>query len=148
MNDSLFKNSIILILITMAIMLVIDARTSIRMYDKLSNPPDSITNNNFIHMPSSINCTVVAYSGEVSQTDSDPGLTSMMEAPIPGKTCAVSQDLIHWMNCRIYINGIGIRRVNDLMGLRATQTIDLFVKDRGEAKRFGKKKCQVIFLGR
>jgi 3D (Asp-Asp-Asp) domain-containing protein len=91
--------------------------------------------------------TVTAYSAHKNQTDSTPHQTATMEKPKAGWTCAVSQDLISWLGGRIYIKGIGVRRVNDLMNKRYTRTIDIFMGTKKDAKAFGRKEYVVVFLG-
>lgn len=90
---------------------------------------------------------ITAYSGEIDQTDSDPGKTALMETPVVGGTCAVSQDLQRYLGMRVYIEGNGVYRVNDLMNERYKKRIDLFVGSREKAKKFGKKEdAQVVFF--
>ena len=92
--------------------------------------------------------TVTAYSPHVNQTNSNPQKTATMEKPKRGWTCAVSPDLISWLGGRIYIKGVGVRRVNDLMNKRYTKSIDIFMEKKKNAKAFGRKKYIVVFLGR
>jgi len=93
-------------------------------------------------------CTVTAYTNRVSETNSDPGRTAILEAPKAGWTCAVSRDLMHWLGGKVYIEGIGVRRVNDLMNRRFTGSLDLYMGKVKDAVRFGKQRRQVVFLGR
>jgi len=90
---------------------------------------------------------VSAYSAHKNQTDSTPHQTATMEKPKAGWTCAVSQDLISWLGGRVYIKGVGVRRVNDLMNKRYSRTIDIFMGKKKDAKAFGRKKYIVVFLG-
>ena len=92
--------------------------------------------------------TVTAYSPHKNQTDSTPHQTATMEKPKAGWTCAVSQDLISWLGGRIYIKGVGVRRVNDLMNKRYTKSIDIFMGKKKAAEAFGRKEYFVVFLGR
>ena len=98
--------------------------------------------------PIPTNFTITAYSNRIRETDSDNKNTATMEKPISGWTCAISQDLIHWLGGRIYIEGIGVRKVNDLMNSRYSQRVDLFIGNTKHAQEFGKKTHQVVFLGR
>jgi 3D (Asp-Asp-Asp) domain-containing protein len=93
------------------------------------------------------NCTITSYSGNPNETDGDP-YTALMEFPISGGTCAVSRDLMYWLGGKIYIEGIGIRRVNDLMHSRHTTTVDLFNGNTKAALKFGKKQRSVVYLGK
>lgn len=45
----------------------------------------------------------------------DKNKTAIMEKPIPGKTIAVSRDLIHLLYRKIYIKGLGVFYANDLL---------------------------------
>lgn len=95
-----------------------------------------------------ITATVTAYTARPCETNDDPMHTATMKKPKAGWTCAVSRDLIHWLGGRVYIEGLGVRRVNDLMNERFAQRIDVFCGTVREAKRFGVKDLQVVFLGR
>jgi 3D (Asp-Asp-Asp) domain-containing protein len=71
-----------------------------------------------------------------------------MTKPKVGRTIAVSHDLIHWLGGWVYISGVGIRKVEDLMNERFTLKIDLLVGTVEEAKKWGIQERRVIFLGR
>lgn len=92
--------------------------------------------------------TISAYTPRKQETDKDPHNTATMEKPIPGWTCAVSQDYLHWLGGRVYIPGIGVRKVNDLMHPRYEKTIDLFMGKVPHAKEFGKRQLHAVYLGR
>lgn len=87
------------------------------------------------------NIPVTAYRSVPNQTDNSPFLTSIGEH-VCKDGVAVSQDLLEknggplrygdW----IYIEDIGLKRVNDTMHPRITQHIDVWVKTLGEEKRF------------
>jgi len=96
----------------------------------------------------SLEATVTAYTGRVQETNCDPENTATLEKPVVGWTCAVSRDLMHWLGGCIYIEGIGVRRVNDLMNARFERAVDIFMGDVQQAKEFGRQEKQVIFLGR
>lgn len=96
----------------------------------------------------SLKATVTAYTNRVQETNCDPENTATMERAVVGGTCAVSRDLMHWLGGRIYIEGVGVRRVNDLMNARFERSVDIFVGDVKQAKEFGRQEKQVIFLGR
>ena len=63
---------------------------------------------------------ITFYSPELGgiNSDSDPSNTALMQKPKAGLTCAISRNLVElgWLGQKIYIEGIGIRIVNDLMG--------------------------------
>lgn len=92
----------------------------------------------------SYNCTLTAYSATVDQTNSDPYKTALMEKPVVGGTVAVSQDLKRYLGNSVYISGYGVFRVNDLMNKRYSNRVDLFVKDKKTAMRFGKKENVLV----
>lgn len=59
---------------------------------------------------------------------------------IPHCTIAVSHDLKHLLGRRVHIEGVGWRRVNDLMHRRWRQAIDVCVGGRSEAREFGRQR--------
>ncbi len=95
-----------------------------------------------------ITATVTAYTNRQCETNSDPGHTATMEDPVAGWTCAVSRDLMHWLGGRVYIDGVGVRRVNDLMNKRFQERVDVFMGTVEEARAFGNQTREVMFLGR
>lgn len=95
-----------------------------------------------------ITAEVTAYTNRPAETNDDPGNTATMETPVAGWTCAVSRDLIHWLGGRVYIEGIGVRRVSDLMNARFTQSVDIYMGDLAEAREFGRHLRTVTYLGR
>ncbi|MBW2675716.1 MAG: 3D domain-containing protein [Deltaproteobacteria bacterium] len=95
-----------------------------------------------------IQATVTAYTARRCETNDGPIHTATMEKPKAGWTCAVSRDLMHWLGGRVYVEGVGVRRVNDLMNDRYTERIDVFCGTVRDAKTFGVWDLQVVFLGR
>jgi len=81
---------------------------------------------------------VSAYTARREETNIDPENTAIMQKPIPGWTIAVSQDLWFLLGKRVYIEGFGVRYVNDLMNIRYTKTIDILVPTVAEARRIGR----------
>ena len=61
----------------------------------------------------------------------------------PGATCAVSVDLRHLLGRMIHIEGVGPRRVNDVMHQRHRMSVDVAVKDYNSAREFGRQKVEV-----
>jgi len=104
--------------------------------------------NIYTSTPESLVVEITAYTNRKCETNKDNNRTAIMERPVVGGSCAVSRDLLHWLGGRIYIEGIGIRRVNDLMNERFTRRIDLFMGTVQEAQQFGKQQKQAVFLGR
>ena len=78
-----------------------------------------------------------AYTARVEECDATPEVTAIMEPPVPGWTVAVSRDMQHMLGARVYIEGIGVRRVNDLMNPRYNRRVDLLVPTVAEAKQVG-----------
>lgn len=60
-----------------------------------------------------------------------------------GQTCAVSRDLRHLLGKVIHIEGVGKRRVNDLMNKRWRRAIDVYMATTGAAKEFGRRSVVV-----
>lgn len=90
--------------------------------------------------------TITAYTNRPQETNKCPK-TATMEQAIPGWTVAVSRDLIHWLGGRVYIEGVGVRRVNDLMNVRHEKTLDLLVGTVGDAVEWGRQERMVVYLG-
>jgi 3D (Asp-Asp-Asp) domain-containing protein len=76
------------------------------------------------------------------------GVTASGTKASPGRTVAVSRDLKHWMHKYVYIKGIGIRKVEDLMPANRRNSIDVVVPDNLTAKEFGVKTLRVTVLGK
>jgi len=95
-----------------------------------------------------LSCQVTAYTNRVKECNSDNKRTAILEKPIAGWTCAVSQDLIHWLGGRVYIKGIGVRRVNDLMNARYSKSVDIYMGKVKDAKTFGKQTRMIVYLGK
>jgi len=91
---------------------------------------------------------ITAYTARREETNKDNENTATMERPMAGRTCAVSRDLINWLGGWVYIEGVGVRKVNDLMNSRYTKSIDLCVRNPRIAKRFGRNRVRTVFLGR
>ena len=91
--------------------------------------------------------TITAYTAARDECDVDPGNTALMEEPKAGWTVAVSADYMHMLGKKVYIEGVGVRRINDLMNPRYTKRIDVLVPTKKQARRFGKKEnVTVVFL--
>jgi len=93
--------------------------------------------------------TITAYTAHKSETNNNPQKTAIMKKPFPGRTCAVSRDLMQWLGGKIYIENIGVFKVNDLMNKRFKKQIDICVPTKSYAKNFGKQQnVNVVFLGK
>lgn len=88
---------------------------------------------------------ITAYTNATNETNSDE-YTALMEKPVSGWTCAVSHDLKHFLGKKVYIEGHGLRYVNDLMNRRFSNRIDLYVGKKSEAREIGKSVGKAMFL--
>lgn len=87
-----------------------------------------------------------AYTTCVTETNKDNGNTATMQTPVAGWTVAVSPDLKSWLGKRVYIDGIGVRKVIDLMNKRYTRSIDILVGTKAQAFTFGTKALDVYLI--
>ena len=92
--------------------------------------------------------TITAYTARKEECNKDPQKTAIMTKPKVGRTIAVSHDLICWLGGWVYISGVGIRKVEDLMNERFTMKMDLLVGSVSEATKWGEQEHRVVFLGR
>ncbi len=96
-----------------------------------------------------MNLTVTAYSPEVKQTDSTPYMTAIMVKVRTGQI-AVSRDLFkngYTFGKKIYIEGMGVYVIADLMHPRWTKRVDIFVWTRKRARKIGiKYNVQAVLL--
>jgi len=93
-------------------------------------------------------CTVTAYSPTKRECDNTPFLAASGRRPRIG-TVAVSRDLFYsgWaFGSRIYIEGLGIYKINDLMHERWKSRIDVFMSNTRLARRFGRREARVVLL--
>lgn len=90
------------------------------------------------------NLTVTSYRSVPAQTDDSPFHTSTGEH-VCKHGVAVSQDLLKKNGGNleygdyVYIEGIGIKVVNDAMNKRWTNRMDVYVSSLDEEKKFHKK---------
>lgn len=88
------------------------------------------------------NFTATSYRSVPSQTDDTPFFTSTGEH-VCKDGIAVSQDLLKSKRLKygdwIYIEDIGLKRVNDTMNVRFKNCVDVWVSSLVEEKRFYKK---------
>lgn len=71
------------------------------------------------------------------------GITADGTMAKAGCTVAVSRDLRHLMGKTIHIEGVGKRKVNDIMAKRWKQAIDVVVPSARAAREFGRRKVAV-----
>ena len=72
--------------------------------------------------------------------------TSLMTKPKIGYSVAVSRDKLHLLGKRVYIEDLGVRRVESVMARRIDNTIDVLVPSKKEAKKIGNKHRRVVIL--
>lgn len=93
--------------------------------------------------------TVTAYSPTVGQTDSTP-FTTASNCRVRDGIVAVSRDLFSkgWrFGRRVYVKGMGVYTIEDLMHRRKENQVDIFMFDTQEALEFGRRKLRVYLLG-
>ena len=89
--------------------------------------------------------TITAYHPKSMgiNSDKDPNKTATMRKPISGYTLAISTELFNmgWLNKRIYIDGWGVGKATDRMGLSIIgKHIDICFPTLKAAKNFGVKR--------
>ena len=93
-----------------------------------------------------VDCT--AYTASVDECDGDPTITASMTKVRPG-IIAVSRDLFDQgfvFGKKVYIHGLGIYTIADLMNKRYINRIDVFLGTKKEAKEFGLKQMKISLL--
>jgi 3D (Asp-Asp-Asp) domain-containing protein len=91
---------------------------------------------------------VTAYNPVKEQCDDDPLVTASNNRVRPG-IVAVSQDLFEqgWRFGRqVYIEGHGVFTIDDKMGPRARNRMDVLLFSKRKAKEFGTKSLRVMLL--
>lgn len=99
--------------------------------------------------------TLTSYRSVPSQTDSTPFITSIGER-VCKDGVAVSQDLLLSGTVKygdwLYIDGVGLKKVNDTMNQRHKNHIDIWVESYDQEKAFqkrfkgGKRKVYIVRL--
>ena len=74
----------------------------------------------------------------------DPTITASGQVPVPNETVAASKDIP--FGTMVWIEGIGIRTVNDRGGAIKRGRLDLCMATRDEAIAFGRQNRKVIIL--
>lgn len=90
--------------------------------------------------------TATAYCPLCGSDDGQPQSSALGGPVRPGHTIAVSQDLKRLLGRKVYIVGLGLRFVEDLMHPRHSKRIDLCLQSRSQALEFGVKKLEVVVL--
>lgn len=95
-----------------------------------------------------IHAEVTAYTLSISECNEDLDNTAAMLKPRLGMV-AVSRDLFYngWVfGKKIYVQGLGIFVVGDLMNQRWEKRIDILLPTKEKANQFGKQKLKVALL--
>lgn len=88
-----------------------------------------------------------AYTASVKECGKKDGKTAMGGKVVPGATCAVSRDLKKRLGGkRIWIQGVGVRTVNDTMAAYKKNSIDIAMSTPKEAINFGRRKLAFVVL--
>ena len=74
----------------------------------------------------------------------NPAVTASGDRPIPGQTVAADKSIP--FGTRVWIEGVGVRTVNDRGGAIKRGRLDLCMETRNEALQFGRQKRKVIIL--
>ena len=74
----------------------------------------------------------------------DPTITASGDKPVPGQTVAAAKDIP--FGTRVWIEGVGIRTVNDRGGAIKRGRLDLCMATKSEAIVFGRQTKKVIIL--
>ena len=72
--------------------------------------------------------------------------TSLMTKPKIGYSVAVSRDKLHLLGKKVYIEGLGVRRIESVMAKSINNTVDVLVPSKKEAKKIGNKHRRVVIL--
>lgn len=97
----------------------------------------------YLKFPSALEVEITGYypwAGGIN-SDGNPDITATMNKPIPGKTIAISRDLVRkgWLNHWIYIEGVGIRFADDVMGKDIKgPAIDILASSLDHANEIGR----------
>jgi 3D (Asp-Asp-Asp) domain-containing protein len=74
----------------------------------------------------------------------NPAVTASGDKPVPGQTVAAAKDIP--FGTKVWIEGVGVRTVNDRGGAIKRGRLDLCMATRDEAIAFGRQKRKVIIL--
>lgn len=74
----------------------------------------------------------------------NPAVTASGDKPVPGQTVAAAKDIP--FGTRVWIEGVGVRTVNDRGGAIKRGRLDLCMETRDEALQFGRQRRKVIIL--
>jgi len=90
--------------------------------------------------------TATAYCPTCGMVDDTHQLAALGGLVRPGRTVAVSRDLKRLLGRKVYIVGLGVRVVEDLMHPRFERRLDLCLPDREQALAFGVRRLDMVVL--
>ncbi len=91
--------------------------------------------------------TATAYCPECGVSEGVTQPTALTGRPVrPGRTVAVSRDLRRLLGRTVYIEGLGLRVVEDLMHARHVGRMDLCLPDREKAQAFGVRRLDMVVM--
>uniref|UniRef100_I2Q246 3D domain-containing protein n=1 Tax=Desulfovibrio sp. U5L TaxID=596152 RepID=I2Q246_9BACT len=90
--------------------------------------------------------TATAYCPFCGTDDDTPQPAALGGRVRPGRTVAVSRDLKRLLGRKVYIEGLGVRVVEDLMHPRYTGRVDLCLPDREQALAFGVQRLEMVVV--
>lgn len=136
--------------ITAALVLLLLTSIGI-LFASMHMPPRTVVENYYIiHTAQNgtffEDVTVTAYTAREEECDSTPHVTALMEKPVPGRTVAVSRDLMFALGKHVYIPGVGVRVVQDLMAPRFTKRVDVLMPSVKMARTFGVQVKDIVFF--
>ena len=89
---------------------------------------------------------ISAYTRSEDECHGDPCVGALTTKIIPGRSVAVSRDMYHLLGQTVYIENIGVRRVEDLMGPQHKKSIDILMETKEDAKKFGRQELKVAVI--
>lgn len=90
--------------------------------------------------------TATAYCPECLADEDGPQPSALGQPVRAGRTVAVSRDLRHLLGRKIYVEGFGVRVVEDLMHPRFAKRLDVCLPDKRQALDFGVQNLDVVIL--
>lgn len=87
-----------------------------------------------------------AYTLCPTETDDTPTIGATGAKLHPGVHIAVSQDLDHLLGREVYVHGLGVRRVEDLMASRWTRKIDILLETKEDAMEWGVRRGRITVI--
>lgn len=90
--------------------------------------------------------TVTAITLSANETGGRIEKTAIMTKPVAGWSVAVSRDNLGMLGKKVYIEGVGLRKVDSLTSKHLKNTLDVLVGKKSDAKKLGRKVRRVVVL--